>query len=77
MAKKYTIGEKVKRARIHAEMDYNQLASASGLSTVAIRNLEKNKVHNPHLDTIARIAKGTKVKLSWFYQNLDVKEIEK
>ena len=70
--KKYTIGQKIKRARLHRKMSYDDLAMLTGLSTVGIRNIEKGKVNNPHIGTIARIAKATKVKLTWFVENLEV-----
>ena len=70
--RKYTIGQKIKRARLHRKMSYDDLAIATGLSTVCLRNLEKGKVHNPHIQTIHRIAKATKVKFVWFFENLEL-----
>ena len=78
MAKsKITIGQKVRKARLLNKMSYEDLAKESGLSTITIRDLEKDVRTSPNLDTIAQIAKATNVKLGWFYDNLLIKEDKK
>lgn len=50
-----TIGEKIKKARMDAQMTQKELAEKCGMADSAIRKYESGKV-TPKLDTIAKIA---------------------
>lgn len=52
-----TIGEKIKKARMDAQMTQTELAEKCGMADSAIRKYESGKV-TPKLDTIAKIARA-------------------
>ena len=68
----YTIGDKVRTARVHRNLTQKELARKAGLSTVAIASIEKGRRPGPRITTIYRIANATAIKLEWFFRNLKV-----
>lgn len=67
---KYTIGHKIKTARKYRNMSQKELAKKSGLTETCIFFLETERRNDALLSTVYKIAKATKVKLTWFMKNL-------
>ena len=64
--KKYAIGSKLRRLRLHKSMGLLELSKHTGLSTALLSKLERDLMH-PTLPTLLRIAMVFSVGLEYFF----------
>lgn len=65
--KKYAIGSKLRRLRLHKSMGLVELSNHTGLSTALLSKLERDVMH-PTLPTLLRIAMVFSVGLEFFFE---------
>jgi transcriptional regulator with XRE-family HTH domain len=66
-----SMGEKIRDLRMRSERSLQQLADAVGVSTPHIYELEHDKVNNPSVTVIKKIAEIFDVTASYFLENND------
>lgn len=71
------IGENLKRIRKSKKITLQQLENKTGITNSYISAIENGKKNNPSQDVLERLAAALEVPVSAFFDNIDIRKIEK
>ena len=71
------IGENLKKIRKSKKITLQQLENKTGITNSYISAIENGKKNNPSQDVLERLAAALEVPVSAFFDNIDIRKIEK